>query len=80
MLQAEPYAMEDLVSCFRNGTRLSLTSFNSHVGKGSIAQDVVNELMSKLWISDVVAIGNNSCRDTQGVGWWSVAKDELRVE
>ena len=66
-----PDAMEELMSLVRNGTALSLTSFNSHVGKGSSTQDVVGDLMSKLWMSDVVAVGNNSSRrDTHG-GLWS---------
>jgi len=39
-----------------NGTRLSLTPFSSHVGKGSNTQDV-GDLMSKMWMSDVVAVG-----------------------
>ena len=49
-----PDAMEELMSLVRNGTMLSLTSFNSHVGKGSIRQDVVGDLMSKLWMSVIV--------------------------
>ena len=30
-----PDAMEELIGCVRNGTELSLTYFNSHVGNGS---------------------------------------------
>ena len=75
-----PDAMEELMSLVRNGTALSLTSFNSHIGKGSSTQDVVGDLKSKLWISDVVAVGNNSSRDTHGAGWWSLVKDETSVE
>ena len=55
-----PDAMEELMSVVRNVTALSLTSFNSHVGKGSSTQDVIGDLMSKLWMFDVVAVGNNS--------------------
>ena len=33
--------------------------------------------MNKLWVSDVVAVGNSSNCDTQGAGWWSVVKDEV---
>ena len=73
-------AMEELMSLVRNGTALSLTSFNSRVGKGSSTKDVVGDLMSKLWMSDVVAVGNNSSRDTHGAGWWSLVEDEVRVE
>ena len=43
-----PDAMEELMSLVRNGTALSLTYFNSHVGKGTSTQDVVGDLMSKL--------------------------------
>ena len=75
-----PDAMEKLMSCVRNGTRLSLTSFNSRVGKGSSTHDVLDGLMRKLSMSDVVAVGNNSSRDTQGAGWWYVVKDEVSVE
>ena len=75
-----PDAMEELMSLVRNGTALSFTSFNSHVGKGSSTQDVVGDLMSKLWMSDVVAVGNNSSRDTHGAGWWSLVEDEASVE
>jgi hypothetical protein len=71
--------MEELMSYIRNGTTLSLTSFNSHVGKGSNTQDVVGDLMSKLWMSDV-AVGNNSSRDTHGAGRWSLVEDEASVE
>ena len=74
-----PDAMEELMSLVRNGTTLSITSFNSHVGKGSSPQDVVGDLMSKLWMSDVVAVGNNSSRDTHGAGWWSVVDDKSSV-
>ena len=35
--------------------------------------------MSKLWMSDVVAVGNNSSRDTHGAGWWSVVDDKTSV-
>ena len=31
-------------------------------------------------MSDVVAVGNNSSRDTQGAGWWLVVEDEVSVE
>ena len=74
-----PDAMEELMSCVRNGTKLLLTSFNSHVGKAT--QDV-GELMSKLWLCDVVAVGNNSSRDTRVLdcGLWSVVKDEVSVD
>jgi hypothetical protein len=72
--------MEELMSLVRNGTALSLTSFNSHVGKGSSTQDVVGDLISKLWMSDVVAVGNNSSRDAHGAGWWSLVEDETCVE
>ena len=75
-----PDAMEELMSCVRNGSTLSLTSFNSHIGKGSSMQDVVGELMNKLWMYDVVAVGNSSSRDTHGAGWWSVVEDEVSVE
>ena len=75
-----PDVMEELMSLVRNGTALSLTSFSSHVGKGSSTQDVVGDLMSKLWMSDVVAVGNNSSRDTHGAGWWSLVEDEASVE
>ena len=75
-----PDAMEELMSLVRNGTTLSLKSFNSHVGKGSTKQDVVGDLVSKLSMSDVVAVGNNSSRDTYGAGWWSVVEDEASVE
>ena len=71
-----PYAMEKLNSRVSNGTTLSLTSFNSHAGKGSISRDVVGDLMSKLWMCDVFAVGNNSSCDTYGAGWWSVVEDE----
>ena len=73
-----PHAMEALMSLVRNGTTLSLTSFNSHVGKRSSTQNV--DLMSTLWMSDVVAVGNNSNRDTHVAGWWSLVEDEVRVE
>ena len=66
------------MSLVRNGTALSLTSFNSHVGKGSSTQDVVGDLMSKLWMSDVVAVGNNSSHYTHGAGWWSLVEDKMR--
>ena len=69
-----PDAMEELMSLVRNGITLSLTSFNSLVGKGSSTQDAVGDLMSKLWMSDVVEVGNNSSRDTHGAGWWFVFK------
>ncbi len=36
--------------------------------------------MSKLWMSDVVAVGNNSSRDTHGAGRWSLVEDEASVE
>ena len=75
-----PDAMEELMSSARNGTTLSVTSFNSHVGKGSSTQDVVGDLMNKLWMSDVIAVGNKSSRDTHGAGWWSVVEDEASVE
>ena len=75
-----PDDMEELMSYIRNGTTLSLTSFNSHVGKESNTQNVVDDLMRKLWMSDVVAVENNSSRDTHGAGWWSVVEDEANVE
>ena len=77
-----PDYMEDLLSCDRrNGTKLSLTSYNSHVGKGPSMRSVVGDLVSKLWTSDVVAVGHNSSRDTQGTGWRSpVDEDEVSVE
>ena len=75
-----PDAMKELMSYVRNGTTSSLTSFNSGVGKRSGTQDVVGELISTLWMSDVVEVGNNSCRDTQGAGWWSVVEAEVSVE
>ena len=68
------------MSLVRNGTTLSLTYFSSHVGKGSRTQDVVGDLMSKLWMSDVVTFGNNSNRETHAAGWWSVVEDEVSVE
>ena len=40
----------------------------------SSTPDVVGDLTSKLWMSDVVAVGKNSSRDTQGAGWWSVVE------
>ena len=73
-------AMEELMSSVRNGTTLSLTSFNTHVGKGSSTQDVVGDLMSKVWMSDVVAVGNTSSRDTYDAGWWSMVEDEASVK
>ena len=75
-----PDAMEELMSLVRNGTALSLTSFNSLIGKGPSTQEVVGDLMSKLWMSGVVAVGNNSSRDTHGAGWWSLVEDEASVE
>ena len=68
------------MSLVRNGTALSFTSFNSREGKGSSTQDVVDDLMSKLWMFDVVAVGNNSSRDTHCVGWWSLVEDDASVE
>ena len=59
-----PDAMEELMGCVRNGSRLPFTSFNSRVGKWSSTQDVVGDLISKLRMFDVVAVGNNSSRDT----------------
>ena len=41
----------------RNGPRYSLTSFNSHAGKGSSTEYVVGDLMNKLWMSDIVLTG-----------------------
>ena len=75
-----PDAMEEFMSLVRNGTALSLTSLNSHIGKGSSTQDGVGDLMNKLWMSDVVAVGNNSSRDTHDAGWWSLVEDEASVE
>ena len=63
------------MSLVMNGTALSLTSFNNYVGKGSSMQDVVGDLMNKL--SDVVAVGNNSSRDTHGAGWWSLVETSV---
>ena len=69
------------MSLVRNGTTLSLTTFNGHVGKGSSTQGVVGDvgdLMDKLWKYDVVAVGNNSSHDTHSAGRCSV--DEVSVE
>ena len=68
------------MSLERNGIALSLTSFNNHVGKGSSMHDVVGDLMRKLLMSDVLAVGNNSSRDTRGAGWWSLVEDEASLE
>ena len=68
------------MSLVRNGTALSLRSFNSHIGEGSNTQEVVGDLMSKLWMFDVFAVGNNSSRDTHGAGWWSLVEDDASVE
>ena len=73
-------AMEELMSLVMNGTALSFTYFNSHVGKVSSMHDVVGDLMSKLWMSDVVAVGHNSSRNTHGGEWWSLVEDEASVE
>ena len=70
-----PDAMEELMGLVRNGTAFSFISFNSHVGKGSSTQNVVGDLISKLWMSDVVAVGNNSSRDAHGAGQWSLVED-----
>ena len=65
-------------SCL-NGTRLSLTFINRHLN-GSSMQNVFGDLMNKLWISAVVAVINNSSRDTPVAGWCSVIKDEGSLE
>ena len=72
--------MEELMNCIINGTKLSVTYFNCPVSKRSSTQDVVGDLMNKLWMSDVVAVGTNSSRDTHGAGWLSVVKNEANVE
>ena len=59
---------------------MSLTSFSSHVGKGSSAHDVVGDLLSRFRMSDVVAAGSEGSCDPQGVGCWSVSVMEVSVD
>ena len=72
-------AIGELASGVRKGINVSLTSFSSHVGKGSSAHDVVGDLLSRLRMSDVAAGSERSC-DTQGVERWSVIVMEVSVD